>query len=1180
MSISKRLENSTTRLAKTEEDEILTKKLPDSILILNKSKNISLTNSYGISSDELEELVSFYTEENNKKGLMKNMEKLGGTKGIMEKLKTSVEIGIESPNSRVEEFGTNKIFEEPPSPFIKFLKESLSELMIIILLSAAVIQIIIGLTISDNKKTGWLDGASVLFAVFVVVTVESFTNWQKEKKFYDLNNLKNKETFFKTIRDKNIVNLKADDLLVGDIILISAGEIMPADLLLIEGNGIKIDESSLTGESKSVTKEKYEDCFSNDEKSTSPIILSGTGCIEGNGKAIVIGVGERSTKGKIRRMVDNSKDEKITPLQEKLEVLAKRISTFAICAGAATFIGLTIRLVFIYISDYKVFKKLWGSLHNGWGLNKEGNSNNNIHHIHNGNNEIHNHHNQSMDRVHPKTYLFPRMLENFMITTVIITIALPEGLPMAVALTLAFSIKKLMDQNNLVRKMHSCETMGGADYILTDKTGTLTTNELNVVRIITSKNDINLTDEKNIEGIYEGDKIREEHQKYFPNENYWELLRNSLSINVDCHINSLSKPNINGDMEECESKNKTDNALINFLYRVKSPISEILNNYKKNDKKQIPFDSNKKRMTTFAREKNGTYRLYTKGGAENIKKYCKYYIDSENGEKKEINEEIIKVFEEKIEMCNNDMLRTIYVCYKDIEENDFINADEEIDKNNLILLAIFGIRDIIRKGVREAVSKCKEASINVIMVTGDNIQTAHAIAKECNIIDSNCALNLDSETEEECLSNPPTEINGDNFYEIIGGLICSTCGASSNDCKCPKTNAEAEQLSRQLNIPIKKLKNDTIKNKEHFKKIVSKLRIMARSKPIHKYALVVGLKELNYIVAVTGDGTNDAPALSKSDIGFSMYDGTDIAKNSSDIILMNNNFSSIVSAIKYGRNIIDNLRKFIQFQLIINLTVCSFIVICSCIGSQTPIKSIQMLWIDLIMDSLATLTLTTEIPHDGLLKRKPTKRNENIITSSMIKHISLQTALQFIILMSIYLFGPNFIKEQDLSRIAENQIILKCFGILPGDRTDPNKIIYGIQTFWSNDVQIKTEMLHDETCREYFSYGNLSNAFKFYNQKYGAPVQLTMIFNIFVLYTLFNQINCRIVDGNKNIFARIKNNPLFIIIEIFEFVVQFIIIEFWNVVFKATKNGITYQQWGICIILSSFTLILDFILKI
>ena len=355
---------------------------------------------------------------------------------------------------------------------------------------------------------------------------------------------------------------------------------------------------------------------------------------------------------------------------------------------------------------------------------------------------------------------------------------------------------------------------------------------------------------------------------------------------------------------------------------------------------------------------------------------------------------------------------------------------------------------------------------------------------------------------------------------------------------------------------------------------------MARSKPIHKYALVVGLKELNYIVAVTGDGTNDAPALSKCDVGFSMFNGTDIAKNSSDIILMNNNFSSIVSAIKYGRNIIDNLRKFIQFQLIINLTVCSFIVICSCIGSETPIKSIQMLWIDLIMDSLATLTLTTEPPHDGLLLRKPTKRNENIITKNMIKHVTLQTVLQFAILMTIYLFGPKFIQEQDFSRITENEIIYKCFGTLPGDMTDTHKIIYGVRTFWKNNIQIKPEMMNNQICKAYVESGNLSRAFKQYTQNQGSPVQLTMIFNIFVLYTLFNQINCRVVDGTKNIFARLKNNPLFIVIEIFEFIVQFIIIEFWNSVFKATKNGLTLRQWGICIILSSFSLVLDFIMKI
>ena len=903
---------------KSDEMDILSINQLEKIPIINRQSELKLLDTFEITSEQLENLVSSYTDTNNKNTLLENIEMLGGTKGILQKLNTSAEDGIESTNLRQEKFGINKIFEEPPAPFIKFFKESISELMIVILLSAAVIQIIIGLTISDQKKTGWFDGASVLFAVFVVVLVESFTNWEKEKKFFELNNLKNTTIFFKTIRNKAKINVKSDDLLVGDIICISLGDVIPADLLVLESNGLKIDESSLTGESNSVSKETFEDCLANPlKKNISPIILAGTDCIEGNGVAVIIGVGEKSTKGKIRRMVDNSKDEKSTPLEEKLDVLARKIGIFAISAGITTFVCLTVRLIFIFISDYKLYKK----------------------------NLDNNHHNPTMDLVHPKTYLFPRMLENFMITTVIITIALPEGLPMAVALTLAFSLKKLMDQNNLVRKMHSCETMGGADYILTDKTGTLTTNELNVIKIITPNQEIDLKDEKNINEIYiEGKEIRENSQQYFSNESYWNLLRTSLSLNIDGHINYLKEPNINGDNEECESKNKTDNAIIKFLYRLQSPISEIESKYKKIDKKQIPFDSNKKRMTTFVKENDGKYRLYTKGGAENIKTYCKYYINSSTGEKMELNDEIVKNLEEKIENCNNDMLRTIYICYKDIEEKDFNNTDEEIDTNDLVLLGIFGIRDTIRKGVKEAVLKCREASINVIMVTGDNIQTAHSIAKECNIIGQKSILETELPKEEiNLLNNPPIEINGDMFYEIIGGVYCSTCNKTTNFCKCPKTYAEAELLSSNFNLPIQPLRNDKIKNIDNFKKITSKLRIMARSKPIHKYALVLGLKELNYIVAVTGDGTNDAPALSKSDVGFSMFDGTDIAKNSSDIILMDNNFSSIITAIKYGRNVIDNLRKFIQFQLVINLTVCSFIVICSLIGSQTPIKSIQML---------------------------------------------------------------------------------------------------------------------------------------------------------------------------------------------------------------------------------------------
>ena len=252
----------------------------DKINLLSASSNLTVNNAnkieinkenFDITSEQLENVVSNYTDLSNKTTLLESIELLGGTNGIIKKLNSSADEGINNPSeARIENFGINKIFEEPPASFMSFLKESLSELMIVILLSAAIIQIIIGCTISEQKKTGWLDGASVLFAVFVVVTVESFTNWQKEKKFYELNNLKNIATYFKTIRNKVKQNIKSEDLLVGDIIFISMGDSIPADLLVIESNGIKIDENNLTGESRPVSKEPFEICIKNEVKKMYP----------------------------------------------------------------------------------------------------------------------------------------------------------------------------------------------------------------------------------------------------------------------------------------------------------------------------------------------------------------------------------------------------------------------------------------------------------------------------------------------------------------------------------------------------------------------------------------------------------------------------------------------------------------------------------------------------------------------------------------------------------------------------------------------------------------------------------------------------------------------------------------------------------------------------------------------
>ena len=396
----------------------------------------SFNQNYDISSKELEDLVTFYSDDLNKSKELKNIEKLGGIESILMKLKTSSEKGILTNVNREITFGNNKIFVEPPLGYLSFLKESLSDIMIIILLSVALIQIIIGCTLTDNIKTVWIDGTSIIMAVLVVVSVESLTNWKKDQKFHELSYIQGTTSTYKIKRNGDILDIKSDNILVGDIIYITAGEIMPDDLLLLEGNKIKFDESTLTGESKYIKKDIYNNCVYDLKGEKSPIILSDSGCIEGNGKAVVIAVGEKSLKGKIKRLIDNSKDEKITPLEEKLNILAKKIGIFALSSGLNTFICLTLRLILVFISDYKIYKKRI--------------------------------HNNIQNLEHPNRYIFSRMVDNFLISIVIITIALPEGLPMAVALTLAFSIKKLMDKKNLVRKMDSCETMGSANYICTD----------------------------------------------------------------------------------------------------------------------------------------------------------------------------------------------------------------------------------------------------------------------------------------------------------------------------------------------------------------------------------------------------------------------------------------------------------------------------------------------------------------------------------------------------------------------------------------------------------------------------------------------------------------------------------------------------------------------------------------
>ena len=1164
------------------------------------------SSKYGIDIYELEGLMDLYKERGEEYQDLIKIENLQGTGGIIAKLDTNQAIGIKSTEvtDRIKGYGSNRVFEEPPATFCSFVLEALGDLMIMILCISAVIQIVLGMALGKNPSTDWIDGASVIIAVLVVTIISSITNYKKELKFHELNAVQKEGTHYQVIRDGNTIQLNSDDLVVGDIIFINYGEVMPCDILLIEGNGVKMDESALTGESDSMKKEDFNKCMqqkNNQLKASSPLILSGTDCIEGSGKGIVIAVGAHCQKGKIKRDVDNAQEDNQTPLEKKLDSIAENIGKFGMLAALVTMIALIIRYVFNFFwveyPQYN-FDKVVNEIYLGIINNTEVESSINstltiLKNIIDGTKR-------------PEQNIGFNILRIILLCVAIIAVAIPEGLPLAVTLSLAFSIKKLMDLNNLVRKMHACETMGGANYICTDKTGTLTKNEMNIFKILNANKVIELTVNLDIEvglkakksQIEKKKSIREDnHDIITTNDVYWNTLKESIALNVDCTLQQLQSPNENGDTETYETKNKTDKAFIEFLYRFKTPLSDIRGLLEDpNNVKQFPFDSKRKRMTTFLK-KNNEYILYTKGGAENAINYCSKFLNPENGEIENLDEERKNFIQESIYKFNKNQLRSLYLCYKEITQEEFENPEQQdegdsllVDQKDLIFIAVVGLRDSLRDGVKEAVIKCHHANVKVIMVTGDNIITATSIAYACNILPSGLSMdNLGpkeieqnpgemnnefkkSEHINQVLENMPMAMTGYTFFEAIGGLKCETCDKDSNKCRCPKTEAEAEDRAKRRNKPKEEIKKDVIRNMDSFRKLTLNLRVLARSQPLHKYALVLGLKAMNKVVGVTGDGTNDAPALSKSDVGFAMFAGTDIAKDASDIIIMDNNFSSIVVAIIYGRNIYDNIRKFLQFQLTVNFCACTLVFLCACIANEPPLTTIQMLWVNLIMDSLGSLALATEPPYDELLNRQPTNKNESIINGRMWKHIIIQSLFQLILLLLVYLFGPKYINDNT----EETNIILKCYKYLPNfnNETKSPNIIYGQRDYW--DVKSKLKV-NEGTCSSLPR--NLHLYFDEFEKEYGSTRHLTMIFNIFVLYTLFNQLNCRVIDDSFNIFKRIGNSFLFPIITLAEIVGQIFIVLIGGQFVNCSTLRLKRNQWIICIVLSLFTYPVNVIAK-
>lgn len=601
-----------------------------------------------------------------------------------------------------------------------------------------------------------------------------------------------------------------------------------------------------------------------DKEKVNPFLISSSKILEGTGKMVVLAVGENSQYGILKKKIAAPEDD--TPLQIKLTTLAEQIGNVGFYSAYLTFMCMLGHIVYgAYASG-----DFMGQL-----INLE-----TVHHL----------------------------VDAFIIAVSIIVVAVPEGLPLAVTIALAYSVGKMKDENNLVRFLQACETMGGADNICSDKTGTLTMNKMTVTKIFLLENTLDAPFK----------------------EKFKENIAKRYSIGVS--VNSSANPIFEGSTVD-QIGNKTDCALLELAHKLGYNYREVRKQFAANTIKVVPFSSETKSMSTVIRE-DGKVVAYTKGAPDFVLKNCTRFLDA-SGQPVLINENFKHTLNAKIKEFAAATLRTLLIAYREDDSLTAKSEKEDIEKD-LIIIGMVGIKDPIREQVPHAVQQCFSAGVRVRMITGDNADTAVAIAKEAGILEADWVKKGD---------NDYTVMTGAKFREFVGGL--------------DKVEEEGEVV-------------DVVKNIENFKKVRDQLKVLARSSPTDKYIMATGLKQLHHVVAMTGDGTNDAPALKKADIGFAMgIAGTEVAKEASGIILLDDNFSSIVTAMKWGRNIFDSIRKFLQFQLTVNCCALVLAFAGAAVLKESPLSPIQMLWVNLIMDTLASLALATEPPTDELLTRKP-----------------------------------------------------------------------------------------------------------------------------------------------------------------------------------------------------------------
>ncbi|XP_011915526.1 plasma membrane calcium-transporting ATPase 2 isoform X2 [Gorilla gorilla gorilla] len=1045
----------------------------------NQRNESSHGGEFGCTMEELRSLMELRGTE----AVVKIKETYGDTEAICRRLKTSPVEGLPGTAPDLEKrkqiFGQNFIPPKKPKTFLQLVWEALQDVTLIILEIAAIISLGLsfyhppgegnegcataqgGAEDEGEAEAGWIEGAAILLSVICVVLVTAFNDWSKEKQFRGLQSRIEQEQKFTVVRAGQVVQIPVAEIVVGDIAQVKYGDLLPADGLFIQGNDLKIDESSLTGESDQVRKSVDKD----------PMLLSGTHVMEGSGRMLVTAVGVNSQTGIIFTLLgaggeeEEKKDKKaadgaaasnaadsanaslvngkmqdgnvdasqskakqqdgaaameMQPLKsaeggdaddrkkasmhkKEKSVLQGKLTKLAVQIGKAGLVmsAITVIILVLYftVDTFVVNKKPW------------------------------------LPECTPVYVQY--FVKFFIIGVTVLVVAVPEGLPLAVTISLAYSVKKMMKDNNLVRHLDACETMGNATAICSDKTGTLTTNRMTVVQ------------------AYVGDV----HYKEIPdpssiNTKTMELLVNAIAIN-SAYTTKILPPEKEGALPR-QVGNKTECGLLGFVLDLKQDYEPVRSQMPEEKLYKVyTFNSVRKSMSTVIKLPDESFRMYSKGASEIVLKKCCKILNGAGEPRVFRPRDRDEMVKKVIEPMACDGLRTICVAYRDFPSSPEPDWDNENDiLNELTCICVVGIEDPVRPEVPEAIRKCQRAGITVRMVTGDNINTARAIAIKCGII------------------HP-----GEDFLCLEG---------------------------KEFNRRIRNEKGEI--EQERIDKIWPKLRVLARSSPTDKHTLVKGIidsthTEQRQVVAVTGDGTNDGPALKKADVGFAMgIAGTDVAKEASDIILTDDNFSSIVKAVMWGRNVYDSISKFLQFQLTVNVVAVIVAFTGACITQDSPLKAVQMLWVNLIMDTFASLALATEPPTETLLLRKPYGRNKPLISRTMMKNILGHAVYQLALIFTLLFVGE------------------KMFQIDSG-RNAP---------------------LHSPPSEHY-----------------------TIIFNTFVMMQLFNEINARKIHGERNVFDGIFRNPIFCTIVLGTFAIQIVIVQFGGKPFSCSP--LQLDQWMWCI---------------